>query len=164
MSRVDSQKPLRPSLLDRLIDNEPDVSTEPQWRRVQNVREFEEGVLRDLAALLNTRQSHSTLSEAFREMNQSVLTFGLPDFTTSGAASLDDIEQLRRCVEDAIERFEPRIRQVNVRLLDHGGTERESRKVRLAIEGMLWVAPEPLPILLDTEIEPLSGQCQVKVR
>lgn len=164
MSRVDSQKPLRPSLLDRLIDSEPDVSTEPQWRRVQNVREFQEGVLRDLAALLNTRQSHSTMSESFLEMNQSVLTFGLPDFTTAGAASIDDIEHLRRCVEDAIERFEPRIRQVHVRLLDIGGSERESRKLRMSIEGMLWVDPEPLPILLDTEIEPLSGQCQVKVR
>jgi len=164
MSRVDSQKPLRPSLLDRLIDNEPGVSTEPQWRRVQNLREFEDGVLRDLAALLNTRQSHAPSSEDFREMNQSVLTYGLPDFTASGAQNMDDIEQLRRCVEAAIERFEPRVRQVSVRLLETTEGDREGRKLRMVIEGMLWVEPDPQPILLDTEIEPISGQCQIKVR
>ena len=84
MPHVDSQKPLLPSLLDRLIDNEPDVSTEPQWQRAQSLRQFELGVLRDVEAMLNTRQSRPAMGEEFKELLQSVLTFGLPDLTANG--------------------------------------------------------------------------------
>ena len=162
MPRVDSQKPLLPSILDRLIDNEPDVSTEPQWARSQTLRDFEQGVLRDVEAMLNTRQSRSALPEDFKEVSRSVLTFGLPDLTSTGMGSLEDCEHLRRAVELALSQFEPRIRQVSVRVREPDSAT--DRTLRLVIEGMLWVEPDPIPIAFDTVVQPQSGQCQVESR
>jgi type VI secretion system protein ImpF len=162
MPRVDPQKPLLPSVLDRLIDNEPDVSTEPQWQRAQSLRQFELGVLRDVEAMLNTRQSRPGLGEEFKEVRQSVLTFGLPDLTATGVGSSDDAEQLRRAVELALARFEPRLRQVSVRIRDR--ENENDRTLRMVIEGLLWVEPDPQPITFDTLVQPLSGQCTVQPR
>jgi type VI secretion system protein ImpF len=162
MPRVDSQEPLMPSVLDRLIDREPDVSTEPAWQRAQNLRQFEEGVMRDVEALLNTRATRPNLPEDFKEVSQSVLTYGLPDFSGAGAGSLDDSERLRRAVEHAITRFEPRIREVHVRVRER--VSEHDRTLRLVIEGLLWVHPDPLPITFDTIVSPLSGQFEVPKR
>jgi type VI secretion system protein ImpF len=162
MPRVDSQKPLLPSVLDRLLDNEPDVSSEPQWRRSQDLRDFEQSVLRDVEAMLNTRQSRAALPDDFKEVSQSVLTYGLPDMTTAGVGSQEDCENLRHAVELALNRFEPRIRQVVVRVREPESPN--ERTLRLVIEGMLWVQPDPIPIAFDTEVQPESGQCKVKSR
>lgn len=162
INRVGSQEPLRPSLLDRLIDQEPDVSTEPAWRRTPNLREFEHCVLRDVVALLNTRQSRSTAGTDFRQLPQSVLTYGLPDFTTVGGSHIEDFEQLRVAIEEAIAHFEPRIRQVQVRFRER--TDELDRSLQMVVEGMLWVEPEPVPITFDAVVEPLSGDFKVQSR
>ena len=160
MPRVDSQKPLLPSVLDRLIDQEPGVSTEPQWERTQSLRQFELGVLRDVEAMLNTRQTRPSMSEEFKEAAQSVLTFGLPDLTASSVGSQEDCEHLRRSVELALARFEPRLRQVSVRMRDRENDN--DRTLRMTIDAILWVEPDPQPITFDTVVQPLSGQCTVK--
>jgi type VI secretion system protein ImpF len=159
MPRVDSQAPLLPSVLDRLIDNEPDVSTEPAWQRAQNLRAFELSVLRDVEALLNSRQTTPDLGEAFEHASRSVLTYGLPDFTSTGG-SRDDFEHIRRAVELAIARFEPRLRHVRVTVRDPGN-EKE-RKLRMFIEAMLWIDPEPQPVTFDTIVHTQSGVCQIE--
>jgi type VI secretion system protein ImpF len=161
MPRVDSQKPLQPSLLDRLMDKNPDVSIEPQSERAQSLREFELGVLRDVEAMLNTRQTRPAMSEEFKEAAQSVLTFGLPDLTAAGMGSQEDYEHLRRAVELALERFEPRIRQVTVRMRER--KDDNDRTLRMVIEGILWVEPDPQPITLDTVVQPESGQCTIQL-
>ncbi len=45
-----------PSLLDRLLDDDPGNSREPITSRLQNLRALENSVARDLEALLNTKQ------------------------------------------------------------------------------------------------------------
>src|SRR4051794_5602740 len=127
MPRVESDLPLLPSILDRLIDDEPDVSTEPAWRRAQTVREFEQAVLRDMEALLNTRAARRPSNSGLSEVSQSVLTYGMPDFSSAGAGSDDDQQKLCRAVEVAIGRFEPRIRNVNVRV--NSGRDQQGRKL-----------------------------------
>ena len=162
MARVDSQKPLLPSLLDRLIDLDPDVSTEPAWSRSLTLREFERSVLRDLEALLNTRQIRSDLPDDLPESAQSSLTYGLPDFSSAGVGYVDERERLRKAVEDVIHRFEPRIKQVRVML--HNPENDFDRTLRMTIEGLLWVEPNPQPIAFDTVLQPSSGQCKVQAK
>jgi len=160
MPRVDSQSPLLPSVLDRLIDHEPDVSTEPAWRQSQNLQEFERSVLRDLEALLNTRQTRPDLPPDMSHVAQSLLSYGLPDFSTTGVGNLKEREQLRQAVELAIQRFEPRLRDIRVTL--HDVESQFDRALRLTIEGLLWVHPDPQPIAFDTLVQPASGQFVVK--
>ncbi|MHB0955511.1 MAG: type VI secretion system baseplate subunit TssE [Pirellulaceae bacterium] len=160
MSRVGPMQPLLPSVLDRLIDQEPDVTTEPQWRQTQNLSEFRSCVLRDVENLLNARPARSYLPEAFREAAQSVLTYGLPDFTAVEIGSRDQREQLRRAVETIIGRFEPRLRDIRVAL--HPRESQFDRTLRMTIHALLWVEPDPEPITFDTLVQPSSGSCKVE--
>ena len=160
MSRVSPTQPLLPSILDRLIDQEPDVTTEPQWRQAQNLSEFRSCVLRDVESLLNARPTRYHLPEAFREAAQSVLTYGLPDFTAVEIGSRGQREELRRAVETIIGRFEPRLRDVRVAL--HPPESQFDRTLRMTIHALLWVQPDPEPITFDTLVQPSSGTCKVE--
>ena len=162
MPRPDSQDPLLPSLIDRLIDRDPDVSTEPAWRQSQNLREYEQSVLRDLEALLNTRQTVADLPADFGETSQSILTYGLPEFLSITAGSPHERERLAQAVQQVIAQFEPRLRQVNVHVKEPTGPH--DRTIRMAIDALLWVEPNPLPITFDTLLQPSSGQCKVQAR
>ncbi len=160
MSTVGSRQPLLPSLLDRLIDHQPDVSTEPEWQQAQTLHEFQQSVLRDVEYLLNTRPSRPDLSETLSEAQQSILTFGMPDFTAMGAGSLNERERLRRAVENTIKRFEPRLRNVKATL--HSTAKSLDRKIHFTIEALLWVEPQPVPVSFDTIMEPVVGNCKVE--
>src|SRR5439155_1678832 len=83
MTKVDNDVNIVPSLLDRLLDDDPQVSKEPVTSRIQDLRAYEGAVARDLEELLNSR--HETLEELaseFVEVNRSLVTYGLPDLTS----------------------------------------------------------------------------------
>lgn len=162
MSSVRSQEPLLPSVLDRLMDDAPDVSTEPAWRVAQDLREFRLGVLRDVENLLNTRRPVSRLPDGLPELQQSILAYGLPDFTSAGVGSTEERDQLRRAVQTAIQRFEPRLREVRVAI--HPPHSPHDRTFRLTVDALLMVAPQPQPIVFDTVVQPSSGTCKVEAK
>ena len=61
-----------PSVLDRLVDDQPTAPRDVPDNRLQNIRDLERAVARDLEALLNTRQE--TLEEfpsEYHELDQS---------------------------------------------------------------------------------------------
>jgi type VI secretion system protein ImpF len=99
-----------PSLFDRLTDYEPRQSREvplPQWDQIDN---YKAAVARDLANLLNTWRRLDEIPEQFQSARESVLGYGLPDYT----AGTMDYEQIRRAIERAIRTFEPRLSRVDV--------------------------------------------------
>lgn len=160
MSRVSPLQPLLPSVLDRLIDHEPDVSTEPQWQQAVKLNDYRVCVLRDVEHLLNSRPPRPHLSASFHEASHSVLTYGLPDFTAVEIGSQEERESLRRAVEVIIENFEPRLREVHVEL--HPPANQFDRTLRMTVHALLWVQPEPQPITFDTLVQPSSGTCKVE--
>lgn len=157
-----ADEPLLPSLLDRLLDDAPDVSTEPAWSWTQSLGELKQSVMRDLEALLNTRQACTELAlgAAKAEIAQSVLTYGLPDLTSASAASPEARETLRLAVEAAIRRFEPRL--IDVRVRANEMADAFDRTLRLTVEALLDMDPEPIPIAFDTVLESSTGAYQVK--
>lgn len=161
MARTD-QVTLTPSVLDRLVDLEPDRSVEPEWAREQGVAELREAVKRDLEALLNTRQTRPDLMNSTEDVATSVLTFGLPDFTSNGVGGVDEQEVLRSAVEQSVQRFEPRLKQVQVKLLPPNN--RFERSLHLEIDALLWIDPEPIPVMFDTILQPNLGSCRVNTK
>jgi len=155
-----NQLVLTPSLLDRLIDHDPDRSVEPEWARSQGVRELRETVKRDLESLLNSRQSRPDLQDSTDELAMSMLTYGLPDFTSLGGGGIEEHEALRRAVEHTIERFEPRLKRVEVSVLPPKSAF--ERSLHLMISALLWIDPEPLPVEFDTVVQTATGTCEVK--
>jgi type VI secretion system protein ImpF len=154
--------PLLPSIIDRLFDDAPDVSTEPAWSWTQDLRELKQAVVRDLEALLNTRRTHSELlpDSPDAEIAQSVLTYGLPDLTSATVDGAQAREALRRAVEEAIRRFEPRL--IDVRVQSHEAEGPFDRMLRLTVEAWLAMDPEPVPVVFDTVVESATGIYQVK--
>jgi len=151
MTKVDNDVNIVPSLLDRLLDDDPQVSKEPVTSRIQDLRAYEGAVARDLEALLNSR--HETLEELpseFVEVNRSLVTYGLPDLTSLSLLSQDDRNRIRRAVEQAITVFEPRLLRVRVAL--EAPRERD-RGLHFRIDALLRVDPTPEPVTFDAVLQ-----------
>jgi type VI secretion system protein ImpF len=160
MARTDNKTSIVPSILDRLLDDAPGVSKEPMTSGFQDVRELERVVARDLEALLNTRQEAlAELPEEFGEVNHSLLTYGLPDFSLFSLDSEDDRTRVRRVIEQAIANSEPRLQRVHVLLQP----PRESdRGLRFRIDALLQVDPAPEPVTFDAVLQMSTQQYIVR--
>src|SRR5687767_11599797 len=101
MARPTLDQNLTPSVLDRLIDKEPRVSSEPPAARSAQLSGLKEAVKRDLEWLLNTKQPIVRLPAGRNELERSLLAYGLPDFTTASLSTNRDQDRLRRTIQQA---------------------------------------------------------------
>lgn len=146
MAKSDYDVKVTPSLLDRLIDNEPKTSRDPASSRAESLRDLKVAVQRDLENLLNTRNANWDLSSAYTESGHSVITYGMPDFSALVISNPNDQRRLRSMVESAIRHFEPRLAGVTTTLLPAGPTD---RSLKIRIEGRLLIDPAPEAVSFD---------------
>jgi type VI secretion system protein ImpF len=147
------------SVLDRLIDLEPENKAENLLSRTQSLRLLRAAVRRDLEWLLNSRRIADPPDEGLKELNRSAYVYGLPDFSTLTMATAADRSRLMRQILTTINMFEPRLS--NVRLVIVETEEPGKKDVRLRIEAMLRTDPVPEPISFDSVIELKSGNCRL---
>jgi type VI secretion system protein ImpF len=142
------QREFVPSLLDRLIDLEPESEREAPPSDGERIREFRAALCRDLSALLNTRRAAEDFDRRYEESANSLLTFGVIDFTSYNLKKGMEQEQLRRSVERAIRQFEPRLERVIVSL-----EEADSQRpvLRLQISAVLRTEAGE-PVVLDATL------------
>ena len=159
-SRVRDDQPLLPSVFDRLLDDEPDNSRETAASRRQILRELKLSVSRDLENLLNTRQRWGEWPETLTELEQSLVNYGIPDFTGVNMSIASERERLRGIIQRVIEQFEPRFQSVKVKLLENA--ESFDRTLRFRIDGLLAVDPAPEPVVFDSQLEPATSTFEVK--
>lgn len=149
---------ITPSVIDRLIDMEPKLSTEAPKSRSQSLSELKQSVRRDIEWLLNSRNTKSEVPEGLEEVRKSLAVYGLPDFTGMSSKDVDDRKDLVESIEYAIRFFEPRIMKLKV-ILDE--TNIVQRGVRFKIQGVLRVEPTPEPIVFDTVLQTGNGEFEV---
>jgi type VI secretion system protein ImpF len=159
MARGAGETTITISVLDRLIDNEPDNRLENPLSRAQSVRLLKNSVRRDLEWLLNTRRVADPPDEGLKEVNKSTYVYGLPDLSAISVGSSGDRNRLVRQILTAINLFEPRLANVRVVLVET--PDAGKKDVRMRIEGMLRMDPVPEPISFDTVIELKSGSCHL---
>lgn len=140
-----------PSLLDRLTDYQPSVSSENPLSRTQALRALKASLWRDLGALLNTKRREEEVPPDFVEANESLLTYGLPDFSAYSLKNPGDQHKLRRAIETAIRRFEKRLEKVTVIFETPEDT---SSALHFRVDGYLRVDPAPEPISFETLLQP----------
>ena len=153
MAELAPRERLQPSLLDRLTDDEPASTVEPRERRVLSLRTLREGVLRDLAWLLNTTNLLSVTTTArLPQLATSVLNYGVPGLAGNAVSNLD-IGALERGIRQAIWDFEPRLirNTVTVKALASGSAGQN--KLDFEIEADLWAQPYPERLYLKTELD-----------
>jgi type VI secretion system protein ImpF len=153
-------QPLLASVLDRLLDDEPDVRRDPPQPPHQVLREVKQAVCRDLQNLLNTRHRCVPCPPDLTELEQSLVQYGMPDFTTVNMGGGEGREQLRQLLEAVIRRFEPRFKAVQVLLLD--SADPLDRTLRFRIDALLHAVPAPEPVSFDSALETATGTVEVR--
>ena len=157
MPELNRDQLLMTSVLDRLLDDEPQSSRDQPRQQHRVLSDLKKNVCRDLHDLLNTRSRCGNWPPGCESLEASLANYGLPDF-----ASLHP-DEFRKLVEEVIRRYEPRFKQVRVRLLDTAGRSgRTDRTLRFRIDALLFAEPSPEPLVFDSELEPVNGTIAIK--
>ena len=159
MAKRDATGPVTLSVLDRLIDRDPETRSEVPFTRAQSLRELKLGLKRDLEWLLNTRKTIDPAPESAQETTRSVYQYGFADISSKSVASSRDQSELIREMETAIAFFEPRLKRARVRIEAQEGN---FRILKFVIEGLLCMDPAPEPIRFDTVLELGKGEYEIK--
>jgi type VI secretion system protein ImpF len=149
MGGDDSREGVTLSILDRLTDLEPDSKVEARMSSSEGMRSFKAALCRDLASILNTRRSEDDIDPGYEESANSLLTFGVTDFTSYNLKSSIEQERVRRSIERAIRQFEPRLARVTV-TLDEPDPARPV--LHFQIEAFLRAGPAAEAVLLDATL------------
>ena len=162
MTELTQQERLQPSLLDRLMDDEPAITQESRSQRVLSIKQLREGVIRDLVWLLNTGNLEEVQDiSKYNQISNSVINFGTSSLTGSTKSNLN-VNRVEAIIRQAIIDFEPRINAETVKV--HVIVDKEKMSdnaVQFEIEGELWAHPIPLQLYMKTEIDLESSDISV---
>jgi len=160
MPRWEPEQTVTLSVLERLTDRDPTVAAEPPLTRAQSVRQLKASLRRDLEWLLNTRRRPDAAESEFKELEQSLFNYGLPDISNLSWDSARDRARVSRMIEKTITTFEPRIKRLKVVAAE--GAPGGRHVLRFQIEGLLDMDPAPEHISFDTVLQLSSGDIQVR--
>jgi type VI secretion system protein ImpF len=158
VAKKPNQRVIQPSLIDRLIDREPENRNEAADSRNQSLKELKDSVRRDLEWLLNSRRCPVEPPPSAKELWRSVYCYGLPDITGVAMSSGEDRNRLARMVETVVGTYEPRLQNVTVSMKP---VAKDSHLLRFQIEGLLRTEPAPARVFFDTTLELTKGEYEV---
>ncbi|MCE3252101.1 MAG: type secretion protein [Cellvibrio sp.] len=158
--RIGKKQELRPSILDRLMDDEPHIQIEQDKNRTQYLRELRNSVKRDLESLLNTRYRMQSPPEELKEIECSILNYGLPDLATVNIADIEKKRAFTKNLEKTLRTFEPRFKSVKVIHIDNKDTT--DRTLRFRIDATLHADPAPEVIIFDSVLDPVFRTVKVE--
>ena len=151
MPRPEADQEAAPSVLDRLIDDGRGTRARPPTRR----RGRSPGSRTRSSATWNgcstAGRSLADLPADLGQLGQSLLTFGLPDFTSPASSNVDDQDAPAQAIEEAIRRFEPGSRGSGSTLESRAASS--TAALRFRIDAMLKVEPEPEPVTFDSVLQ-----------
>lgn len=143
---------LEASLLDKLIDSDPNVREEKDFPA--SSQSLLNNLLRDVEAMLNSRIGWRELPDDLLEVRDSILNYGLPDFSSMPYSSQEGQNQLCEIVCDAIKQFEPRLESPLVSIL--GEKSATDRTLRLKITATCLIGSNTHEVTFNSEVEPVS--------
>jgi len=158
--RLKPNQQLSPSILDRLLDDDPSTAQEAPKATGVVLKEIKEAVRRDLENLLNTRWRCAEWPPHLTELETSLVNYGLPDFAAAHARWSAEPERLLEVVQQTIELFEPRLQNVRVESLQN--VDSIDRTLRFRITATLFVDPIEDRVSYRSALEPTSGDFQVE--
>lgn len=140
--------------------NVPNSMIESNQQRVVSMRRLRECVLRDVASLLNALnfETHVDL-QRYPHVQRSVLNYGMRSLAGVAAAAVDPVKTAAG-IEEAIRRYEPRLRRVHVVPETREGPQ-EGHQLAFRIDAELWGQPMPQQLVLRTRIETDTGNVTV---
>ncbi len=134
------------SILERLTDLQPNSKQEAPSSPWEKTRQLKASLCADLSALLNTRRAEADFDPSYQEASNSLLTFGVSDFTSYNLKNGIEQERVRRSIERAIRQFEPRLTGVAVSMDEPDDVK---PTLHFQISAMLRTEPVGEAILFD---------------
>lgn len=160
MAKIEKKKNLRPSILDRLLDNEPHLNIEAEPKRHQKIRDVRASVRRDLENLLNTRYRMISPPSNLIALESSLLNYGLPDLATINMGDSDSQAEFIKLLEKTIRNFEPRFKSVRVTFVKN--IDSVDKTLRFRVTATLYADPAPEVVVFDSILEPVSRTVNVE--
>ncbi|WP_136066949.1 type VI secretion system baseplate subunit TssE [Modicisalibacter radicis] len=149
-----------PTLLDRLLDDEPQHTTESRPGHRCSVNEYKASVVRDLELLVNTRRELVAGElDAWPTLQDTLLDYGLPDFISRGVRSSDDRRLIQRQLERTIEHGDKRFSSVRVQLLNPD--DGHDRILQFRIEAVLSLSEVSQHVAFDAVLQVNTRQYKV---
>ena len=146
-------KGFTPGLFDRLMGM-PVIGATSATVSLMSIEELKDSVARDLEALLNTRTViEEGMLKRYPECSRSIYTYGLNDFAGRSLSSPDDRAYICLCLEKAIGRHEPRLRNVKASLEIK---EDSINSLNFAITALMVVSTSQEPVNFDAVLQPSS--------
>ena len=93
------------------------------------------------------------------ELRRSVYDYGLVDTTGMPVGTKAGRDRLVATLQDAIERFEPRLGQPRIKLID--AQQVRAPQIRFVLEAVLEMDPGREDVVFDTVLEIASGEYDV---
>lgn len=151
-------KGFEPSLIEKLLDDAPGKPGGGEFKSV-SIEQYKESVAHDLEGLLNSRSAFSGEGlTGFPECRQSLMTYGLCDFSSKSLANDYDRAEICRSLEQAIARHESRLSGVQVRL---DSDSRLGAGLHFTIQAMLDMHPANEAVSFDAMLQSTTLQYSV---
>ncbi len=160
MAHIDKNKKLRPSILDRLLDDEPHNQVEIDTGRDQKLGQLRNSVRRDLETLLNTRYRVVQPPEELEQLELSLLNYGLPDLATVNTLDIKKKKKFTQDLEKLLKEFEPRFKSLKISFTEN--KDLSDRTLRFRIDATLYAVPYPEVVVFDSILEPVTRTVNVE--
>ena len=147
------------SLLDRLMYDGPHEPSGSAASRSRVVQQWCDTVRRDLENLLNARWRCQPWPKGLKELDRSLVQYGIPDFTGMSVSNPVDQRTFCKIIQKTIQNFEPRLSGVTVSTQE--SEHEEDRTLRFQIEAMLPIDDTAEPVIFETYVDPTTSSVKV---
>jgi type VI secretion system protein ImpF len=154
MARIITQ-----SLIDRLIDDDPQGSADAHESEEDAVARYKVALRRDLENLLNTRRPWLPGVARYPGLDRTVIGYGIPDLSTEDMSVPAVRERVRRVVAQVIREHEPRLSEIDIEM-DDGPT---SRGMRLRISAVLNIMQSEETVVYEASVRPGDRTIEVNL-
>lgn len=148
------------SILDRLIDEEPDRPFDPPASTAEQIRTMRESIRRDLEALLNTRRCPEAPPAGLPELKDALVSYGVDGMVSANLATDEAKLKLAQMVERRISMFETRLSDVRVTILK--SRTMTERALRMRIQATFRLHEGMPPISFESTIDPSTQRFLVE--
>jgi type VI secretion system protein ImpF len=157
---LEKNKEIQPSILDRLIDKDPHNKIDIRMTNSQYLRDLKISVRRDLINLLNTRYRMKSPPEHYKNLEKSLVDYGLPDLATVNVVNIEKKRIFVKKLEEILSKYEPRFKSVKVKYIEN--KDKDDRSLRFRIDAMLYADPAPEIIVFDSVLDPVDRKVTVE--
>jgi type VI secretion system protein ImpF len=147
------------SLLDRLIDDEPDQAVEPTESEDAALARYKFSLRRDLEALLNAKRPLLALIDGSETLGRTIIGYGIRDMSTDDFSTAATRERARRMVAQCIREHETRLADIDVEA-DSAPT---SRGIRFRITATLKLSRNRETVVYDANVRPSDRAIAVEL-